>query len=360
MASSGYTNPTVSSQSSNNSSSQVSVSNSAGRGGSASTQQSWSGLDPAIMDEYMTALTQAMNGGDAAYQTQVAKRNDAINSTNQLMQQYTKEAAFSDAAALMKLNLQQSMEKQMPAIARSVQGAGTSSSSMQALLSQKLANDSALAAGALGAEQAAKYGNTSAALSGVLNNLTAIDPTLSNLVASLISSGKSSTSSGQSTSFNNTDSHSSSSSNSIGSSVANSSGGGGASSSTDPVSSGGSRGGSSGGGRAGSNVANTSSGGVGWSNMGGTAVIPGALSGGTAGITDLGTGITTWPGGLSNDWNDLDGYNSEGGWGSSSPEYDPYYNPGTYTGDMGNMDGGDAWAWDDSYSSGGDDYYYDY
>ena len=79
-----------------------------------------------------------------------------------------------------------------------------------------------------------------------------------------------------------------------------------------------------------------------------------------AGTTDLGTGITTWPGGFSNNWNDLDGYNEQGGWGSSSPEYDPYYNPGTYTGDMGNMDGGDAWAGDDSYSSGGDDYYYDY
>ena len=341
MASSGYTNPTVSSNSSSSTSNQSSVSNSAGRAGSASTQQSWSGIDPAIMDEYMTALTQAMNGGDAAYQTQVAKRNEAINSTKELMQHYTKDAAFSDAAALMKLNLQQSMEKQMPAIARSVQGAGTSSSSMQALLSQKLANDSSLAAGALGAEQAAKYGNISTALSGVLNNLTAIDPTLSNLVASLVSSGKSSTSSAQSTSFNNSDSHSSS----VGSSVGSSSGGGGSSSSTDPVGSGSS--GSSRGGSVGSNIGGSSSG---WSNSGNYSGSSGALSGNsTAGVTDLNTGITTWPGGLSNDWNDLDGYNSQGGWGSSDSSYDPYYNPGTYTGDMGNMDGGDVWAEDDPY-----------
>ena len=348
MASSGYTNPTVSSNSSSSTSNQSSVSNSAGRAGSASTQQSWSGIDPAIMDEYMTALTQAMNGGDAAYQTQVAKRNEAINSTKELMQHYTKDAAFSDAAALMKLNLQQSMEKQMPAIARSVQGAGTSSSSMQALLSQKLANDSSLAAGALGAEQAAKYGNISTALSGVLNNLTAIDPTLSNLVASLISSGKSSTSSGQSTSFNNSDSNSSSVGSSVSNSVGSSSGGGGSSSSTDPVGSGSSgSSGSSRGGSVGSNIGGSSSG---WSNSGNYSGSSGALSGNsTAGVTDLDTGITTWPGGLSNDWNDLDGYNSQGGWGSSDSSYDPYYNPGTYTGDMGNMDGGDAWAEDDPY-----------
>lgn len=340
MAGSSYTNPTISS----NSSSQSSVSNSAGRAGSASTQTSWSGIDPTLMDEYMTALTQAMNGGDAAYQTQVAKRNDAINSTNQLMQQYTKEAAFSDAAALMKLNLQQSMEKQMPAIAKSVQGAGTSSSSMQALLSQKLANDSALAAGALGAEQAAKYGNISTALSGVLNNLTAIDPTLSNLVASLISSGKSSTSSAQSTSFNNSDSHSSS----VGSSVGSSSGGGGSSSSTDPAGSGSS---GSSGGRIGSNVANT---GGGWSNAG-TAYIPGVFSGNGSGsnmwsgITDLYTGITTYTDGSTDDFGSLTGYNPQGGWGSSDPVYDPYYDTSTYQGDMGNMDGGNAWADDEPY-----------
>ena len=337
MAGSSYTNPTTSS----NSSSQSSVSNSAGRAGSASTQTSWSGIDPTLMDEYMTALTQAMNGGDAAYQTQVAKRNDAINSTKQLMQQYTKEAAFSDAAALMKLNLQQSMEKQMPAIAKSVQGAGTSSSSMQSLLAQKLANDSSLAAGALGAEQASKYGNISTALSGVLNNLTAIDPTLSNLVASLISSGKSSTSSAQSTSFNNSDSHSSS----VGSSVGSSSGGGGSSTSTDPVGSGSS---GSSGGRVGSNVANT---GGGWSNAGSSGT-SGAFSGnglGWSGTTDLNTGITTYTDGSTDDIGSLTGYNQQGGWGSSDPVYDPYYDYSTYPGDMGNADGGDAWASDDPY-----------
>ena len=334
MAGSSYTNPTVSS----NSSSQSSVSNSTGRAGSASTQTSWSGLDPAIMDEYMTALTQAMNGGDAAYQAQVAKRNEAINTTNQLMQQYTKDAAFSDAAALMKLNLQQSMEKQMPAIAKSVQGAGTSSSSMQSLLAQKLANDSALAAGALGAEQASKYGNISAALGGVLNNLTAIDPTLSNLVASLISSGKSSTSSAQSTSFNNSDSHSSS----VGSSVGSSSGGGGSSTSTDHVGSG------SSGGRVGSNVVST---GGGWSNAGSSGT-QGAFSGnglGWSGTTDLNTGITTYTDGSTDDFGSLTGYNQQGGWGSSDPVYDPYYDTSTYQGDMGNADGWDAWASDDPY-----------
>ena len=74
----------ASNQSGYQNSTQQSSTVSTGRGGGASTSQSWSGIDPAIMDQYMTALTQAMNGGDATYQNQVAKRNSVINETKQI------------------------------------------------------------------------------------------------------------------------------------------------------------------------------------------------------------------------------------------------------------------------------------
>jgi hypothetical protein len=91
------------------------------------------------------------------------------------MRDYTNDAAFSDAADLMKLNLQEALEKNMPALAKSVQGAGTSASSMQGLLSNKIAQDAALSSGALGAEQAKAYAQAMAAMQGVLEGFTRID-----------------------------------------------------------------------------------------------------------------------------------------------------------------------------------------
>jgi hypothetical protein len=85
---------------------------------------------------------------------------------------YSKGAAFNDALMLMMQNLQQSMEQNMPGISRAISGAGTSASSMQGLLSQKLATDAATNAGALGARQAVDYGQIQAALSNTLEALT--------------------------------------------------------------------------------------------------------------------------------------------------------------------------------------------
>ena len=85
-----------------------------------------------------------------------------------LLQDYKKNSAFEDAKGLMALNIQQGLEKGTPAIARSIESAGTSASSMQALLAQKLATDSALNASALGAQQAGQYGNILANLLSIL------------------------------------------------------------------------------------------------------------------------------------------------------------------------------------------------
>jgi len=135
------------------------------------TQTSFTGIqDP----ETVAAIKQALlttaakgdnpNSSSSGTSTEVAK----IDST---LADYTKKAAFEDAAALIQQSLNKSMESQRPAITKAIEGAGTSASSMQALLSQKLASQASIDAGALGAEQAKAYGNISANLLGTQGKL---------------------------------------------------------------------------------------------------------------------------------------------------------------------------------------------
>jgi hypothetical protein len=134
----------------------------------------------------MDFIKQTAGGGTAEQRAQRAERNVQIQSARGTLGDYTKQSAFTDAAELMAQNLRKSLEANMPAISRSIQGAGTSASSMQGLLSQKLATESAQAASALGAEQAKSYGSISTGLQGVLEALTRIDPSIeANLLKAL-------------------------------------------------------------------------------------------------------------------------------------------------------------------------------
>lgn len=151
-------------------------------GGSSSSgsSSSFQGIDnPAALQILMDFIQQAASGGTEEQKRQRAERNAQIQSARGTLGDYTKQSAFTDAADLMAQNLRKSLEANMPAIAKSIQGAGTSASSMQGLLSQKLATESAQAAGALGAEQARSYGTISAQLQSVLEALTRIDPSVS-------------------------------------------------------------------------------------------------------------------------------------------------------------------------------------
>ncbi len=123
-----------------------------------------------------------------------------------LMGQYSKGNAFEDAKGLMALNLQNALETGNAAIARSIEGAGTSASSMQGLLTQKLAGDSALQASALGAQQAGQYGQiltnlvallekddqSGQTLQGLLNALNILKGGISNKTATSTQTGNSS------------------------------------------------------------------------------------------------------------------------------------------------------------------------
>lgn len=145
----------------------------------SSSQQgstNFSGIeDKEALQALQQVLQDMVSGGTPEQKQQRAERQAQIASARQAAGDYSKGAAFSDASALMAQMLRQAMEKNMPAISRAVQGAGTSASSMQGLLSQKLAAESSQAASALGAEQAKAYGAIQAQLQGVLEGLTRVD-----------------------------------------------------------------------------------------------------------------------------------------------------------------------------------------
>jgi len=143
----------------------------------SSASSSFSGItDLEALKALQALISQLGSGGTAQDKAQQANRNAEISLVRDTRGGYSKDAALADAAALMKQNLRQSLEKNMPMITRSVEGAGTSASSMQGLLAQKLATESAQAAGALGAQQAIAYGGINSSLSSVLEALTRADP----------------------------------------------------------------------------------------------------------------------------------------------------------------------------------------
>lgn len=173
---------------------------SSGGGGSQSQSSQQGILNPDAWAMLMDFMKQVAGGGTEEQRRQRAERQTEIQRTRALGGDFTKRLAFADAAELMAQNLRQSLEKNMPAISRSIQGAGTSASSMQGLLSQKLATESAQAASALGAEQAKSYGTISTQLQSILEALTRSDNSQSDSLLKALDLSRASMSSGSSTS----------------------------------------------------------------------------------------------------------------------------------------------------------------
>ena len=210
-------NPTYSS----GSSSQGSVSN------STSSSESFTGIqDEEALTVLKNLIKQLAGGGTDQQRETNQERTQTIQDTRATAQDYTKDKAFTDAKDLITQSLQTSMEKQMPAISKSIQGAGTSSSSMQGLLSQKLAADASTAAGALGAQQATAYGGISANLASVLERLTQNDSTTENSLVNALALLRNTTSSSKSESSSVSSGSSNQSSSGGGSRLVSTSGGG--------------------------------------------------------------------------------------------------------------------------------------
>lgn len=140
--------------------------------GSGTRTTDTSNMDSQSLAALQNLIGLLQTGGTKEIQAESAKRKQTISLVEQLMGQVSTGQAMTDAQAAMALNLQTAMEQQMPAISKAIEGAGTSASSMQALLSQKLARDSSLAAGALGAAQAQTYAQQRTGLANTLEALT--------------------------------------------------------------------------------------------------------------------------------------------------------------------------------------------
>lgn len=145
-------------------------------GGSSESQSSFTGIDnPEALKILMATIKELQTGGSADIKAQQANRNQQITSARGTLANYTKGAAFTDAGEVMAKTLRLALEKSMPAISKSIQGAGTSSSSMQGLLSQKLATEASEATSAAQLEAAKAYGQISAQLQQTLEGLTRVD-----------------------------------------------------------------------------------------------------------------------------------------------------------------------------------------
>lgn len=96
---------------------------------------------------------------------------DTLANLNSQLSGFTTGKAFSDAAGLMNQRAQIEREKNAPVIQKAMEGAGTSAGSMQALLAQRDASNTATAASALGAEQSKTY---AAATSNILTALSTL------------------------------------------------------------------------------------------------------------------------------------------------------------------------------------------
>ncbi len=145
-----------------------------------SSSQTTTALDPNSMKTLQEFIAQLMSGGTANQKGEMQKRDAMTQFVTNLLGLVSPEQAKADAQGLMSLNLQQSMEKQMPALQKAIEGAGTSASSMQALLANRIAQDAALNASALGGEQQKAYAQSRAQLASLLEAFTRPQNTVEN------------------------------------------------------------------------------------------------------------------------------------------------------------------------------------
>lgn len=129
--------------------------------------------------------------GTPEQQQQQTERQREIERNRAAQGTYSKDAAFADAQSLVNKSIQDALEKAMPAIFAASEGAGTSRSSMGALLAQRAAERGAVEGAALGTQTAVAYGGIQNQLAGILELLTRSDPNSpANLLLQTIAASK--------------------------------------------------------------------------------------------------------------------------------------------------------------------------
>lgn len=122
-------------------------------------------------DALTKLIQQLLSGGTDEQKAEANTRATAVQTVNRQIGDYSKQAAFADAQGAMSQQSRLALEKLIPAITRSAEGAGTSASSMRALLLQDSANKAAESAAALGLKASTDYGSIAAGLTGTLGSL---------------------------------------------------------------------------------------------------------------------------------------------------------------------------------------------
>lgn len=168
--------------------------------------QTTTALDPGSMKTLQDFIAQLMSGGTASQKGEIQKRDAMTQFVTNLLGLVSPEQAKADAQGLMSLNLQQSMEKQMPALQKAIEGAGTSASSMQALLANRIAQDAALNASALGGEQQKAYAQSRAQLASLLEAFTRPQNTVENTLIQALNALKGAVTNTTSTRYSNNNS----------------------------------------------------------------------------------------------------------------------------------------------------------
>lgn len=129
-------------------------------------------MDPGSLAALQALIAQLAGGGTPQQIKDRAARQTEINNVTQQRAGYSKAAAFADSQGLMAQNMRQVLEKLIPSLSRSAEGAGTSASSLRALMVQDAGNRAAESASALGVQAAGAYGNISNSSSSILEMLT--------------------------------------------------------------------------------------------------------------------------------------------------------------------------------------------
>lgn len=131
--------------------------------------------DPASLASLQNLIQTLVGGGTPEQQAQRAARQEEIARSRQGAADYSKGAAFVDAAGASQAASRQAMEQAMSNLNRAIVGAGTSGGSMQALLAQQATRDAAELQAKMQLEAATQYGGIATQYQGILEALTRPD-----------------------------------------------------------------------------------------------------------------------------------------------------------------------------------------
>ncbi len=170
-------------------------------------------FDPASQAALDLLIRQLMGGGTNEMARQTATRAGEVNAVQAQRAGYSKEAAFADAQGLISQTMEQALKAMLPSINNAALGAGTSQSSLRAILLQDAAQKAAQSSSVAGLGAATAYGGISANLSQVLEALTRPDNTVTQALLSALGLAKggtvSNSTSGTSTTNNSSTTNSS-------------------------------------------------------------------------------------------------------------------------------------------------------